>query len=552
MKKSTLSLLTILLLTSCNIPTDSSNNNSSILEDSSTLSNQVSSTPEETTTPEVSSTPEDSSTPEETLKASKLFFVGDSTVCSFEDAYYYPRYGYGTQIHKYLKEEMEVVNLALSGRSSKSFLLEENYNTLKTSISAGDYLFIGFGHNDEKAEAARYTNPNTGVNEEGSFKKSLYDNYIKLALDAGATPILATPIVRLSNSDNYTGNNIHITTGSGSEYPGGDYSKAIVELGNEKDIDVVDLTTMTKELYTADTYVNAKYYHAWLSTKESSVDKTHLNIYGASVVSYLIASTLANSDNSIKDYILDNISLPSKEDTLVSNPDYVEPTYQTPTASSQTFITTAPWWASVFGDCGGASKISEEYYTIKENDDGSVNLKAGNYDPSTMTTTSSVGKVSGSAGDGLAMYFRPVDAEQDFELSVTAHVSYIDLSNNQCAFGLMLRDDMYVDEFLGTQITGNYVASGTVNLNKAPAAVFSKTEGKLSTELTASSKVAHNEDVTLSIKRVGDTITCTYNSQSYSYSAKDLTTVDALYDYVGLFVSRCADVTFSNIVFTLL
>ena len=31
-----------------------------------------------------------------------LWLVGDSTVCSFNDSYYYPRYGYGTQIVAYL------------------------------------------------------------------------------------------------------------------------------------------------------------------------------------------------------------------------------------------------------------------------------------------------------------------------------------------------------------------------------------------------------------------------------------------------------------------
>ena len=63
----------------------------------------------------------------------KIYIVGDSTVCSFNDNYYLPRYGYGTQISKYINVADEnVENLALSGRSSKSFLAEENYTTFKT------------------------------------------------------------------------------------------------------------------------------------------------------------------------------------------------------------------------------------------------------------------------------------------------------------------------------------------------------------------------------------------------------------------------------------
>ena len=92
------------------------------------------------------------------LTPTTIYLVGDSTVCSFADNYYYPRYGYGTQLGNYLADEATVVNLALSGRSSKSFLAEANYETLKNSLKAGDYLLIGFGHNDEKSDdAARFT-----------------------------------------------------------------------------------------------------------------------------------------------------------------------------------------------------------------------------------------------------------------------------------------------------------------------------------------------------------------------------------------------------------
>ncbi len=81
----------------------------------------------------------------------KIYVVGDSTVCSFSDSYYLPRYGYGTQLYNYFNvQENQVNNLALSGRSSWSFTYETNYTTLKSSIGAGDYLIIGFGHNDQQ------------------------------------------------------------------------------------------------------------------------------------------------------------------------------------------------------------------------------------------------------------------------------------------------------------------------------------------------------------------------------------------------------------------
>ena len=98
-------------------------------------------------------------------KGKKIYVVGDSTFSSFSDPYYYPRYGIGTKLQDYLNpKKVEVINLAMSGRSSKSFLTEANYKTLVQNIKKGDYLVIGFGHNDEKTEEARYTNPNGSNN----------------------------------------------------------------------------------------------------------------------------------------------------------------------------------------------------------------------------------------------------------------------------------------------------------------------------------------------------------------------------------------------------
>ena len=68
-----------------------------------------------------------------------LYLVGDSTVAAFNDPYYYPRYGYGTQIATYLNQTIAVDNLALSGRSSKSFIDPAdngNYAILTSSLKA--------------------------------------------------------------------------------------------------------------------------------------------------------------------------------------------------------------------------------------------------------------------------------------------------------------------------------------------------------------------------------------------------------------------------------
>ena len=230
------------------------------------------------------------------LKNTTVYLVGDSTVCSFNDNYYYPRYGYGTQLGNYLNELVTINNLALSGRSSKSFTSEENYQTLLASLKEGDYLIIGFGHNDEKSDdAVRFTDASKPITDSTSFKYSLYENYIKVALEKKATPILCTPIVRANSKNDYTGSHAHITEN-------GDYAKAIVELGQEKGVEVIDLTEITKNRYTELGYNEAIYYHAMTTGQydtdgvtvipnTTSVDTTHLNIYGAKYVAYKLAES---------------------------------------------------------------------------------------------------------------------------------------------------------------------------------------------------------------------------------------------------------------------
>ncbi len=87
----------------------------------------------------------------------KVYLVGDSTVCDYSssDNQSLDRYGWGQKLAG-CYNGVSVTNLALSGRSSRSFLTEKNYQTLKSSIGKGDYLFIQFGHNEEKTDEKTY------------------------------------------------------------------------------------------------------------------------------------------------------------------------------------------------------------------------------------------------------------------------------------------------------------------------------------------------------------------------------------------------------------
>ena len=136
-----------------------------------------------------------------------VFIAGDSTACEygFDENYALPRAGWGMYFGKYVKD-VNVTDYALSGRSSKSFTTEDNYYKLMRDVGEGDYVIIQFGHNDAKNSSdedkeLRYTDPKGDKDTEGSFKNSLYKNYILPVQEKGATPILLTPISRRNFED---------------------------------------------------------------------------------------------------------------------------------------------------------------------------------------------------------------------------------------------------------------------------------------------------------------------------------------------------------------
>jgi lysophospholipase L1-like esterase len=481
------------------------------------------------------------------LKETKVYLVGDSTVSAFSDNYYYPRYGYGTQFANYFDSKAQIVNLALSGRSSLSFIQEANYNTLKSSIKAGDYLVIGFGHNDEKSDdPSRYSEPLGSIDTKGSFKYNLYNYYIKIAKDAGATPILCTPVVRANSQNNYTGSSGHITNGA-------DYSKVILALGEETNTTVIDLTTKTKELYTSIGYHEAIKFHAWTSNASASVDNTHLNIYGAKMVAYIFATELQKTTNVLANYVLKDIAKPTEADR-VTNPNYVATTYCAPELSyysaPENFATlTDGWYGTAFGDTGGNPSASTSGYLAKEEVAGTFIVGQD----ASLASNSSKGKITST--EGIAFLFRQVSKSKNFTL--TADVKVIkETDKSQAGFGLMLRDDCYINQTTAdSTITSNYVAAGMYGASSSKTNIVYSRENTVLKDSAGSIASLHQTDDTasLSIVRLGQVVTCTvtYKGTTYTktYTDFDFVAKDNNYMYIGMYATRGTVCEFTNVSF---
>lgn len=231
----------------------------------------------------------------------KIFIAGDSTACDYPhtgNPNRYPRTGWGQVLGERFNDKIQVVNCAISGRSSKSFLSEENFGYICRNISEGDYLIIQFAHNDSKeSDAARYTSPADGTYQECIYK------YINAARKNGAKPILATSVTRnVSGDDTLT-----------------PYGEALKAIGKAEDIPVLDIYSLSNEslnenpdehtrLYMrldpqdarfADNpeFINSEYY------EPGSHDNTHLNISGARYVSGLAISELKRINHPLTQYL---------------------------------------------------------------------------------------------------------------------------------------------------------------------------------------------------------------------------------------------------------
>ena len=506
------------------------------------------------------SKPSEPDTPSE--EQATVWVVGDSTVCSFTDAYYYPRYGWGTQLSNYFDSTLKVENLALSGRSSKSFAtgINENgavddsavanYTQLKENIKAGDTLIIAWGHNDEKTDSYRFTDPNGDKNTAGSFKNSLYENYIKLAQDKGATPILCTPIVRRTASGAWGNNDIHIANN-------GDYAQAVRDLGTELGITVIDSLNNTKSLYdtvgvgtapkdaeNGDSETVAPTGSAAFHATDQGlvVDNTHLNDFGATMVAYMMAKDIQASNTSLASHVA-NLTEPTV-DMLTRNAGWAkfnEGVWNKPEPAI--WKLSSPWEAMAFGS--GVSGITEDSHPNHD----AIQKDATTFE---IVVRNNKGKIAGSE-DGMMMAFQEIGPNDDFTLTATATVGEGFKVGNQIGFGLICRDNMFIADNYKTK--ADYVTAGytqqSLNSVSTPVAPFARLNGSLDRSNVLETAPAAGDSIELKLTRKDGVYTAQYgNNTPVTYTDVNLAALNAGHDYVGMFVSRNADITFSNVSLT--
>lgn len=234
----------------------------------------------------------------------KIVWAGDSTVAQ-KSFTAYPETGIGQAMPCFLAENVRVVNLAINGRSTKSWIDEQRMPKAYFTLEEGDFFFIQFGHNDKKVE-----DPTRYAEAFGDFQKNL-KKYIEVARNRKAYPVLITPVAR--RMDNGDGTLVR----SHEDYP-----DAMKALALEENVPCIDLTENSTQFIEDKGIENCRKYFMNFDSgiyeryPEGLQDNTHLRPDGAMLFAAMIAEGLYQLGGVYQDLLRPEVEAQINEDTL--------------------------------------------------------------------------------------------------------------------------------------------------------------------------------------------------------------------------------------------
>jgi lysophospholipase L1-like esterase len=160
-----------------------------------------------------------------------VYTIGDSTMAD-KDTTGNPECGWAMALPLFFDSaEVKIENHAMNGRSTKSFIDEGRWDAILKTLKKGDYVFIQFGHNDEKQEQ-----PSLYAAPYGAYTGNL-TRFVKETRAKGAFPVLMTSIVRRHFDGSSVLKNSH-----------GDYPDAVRKLAEKLKVPLIDMEAKSRKL----------------------------------------------------------------------------------------------------------------------------------------------------------------------------------------------------------------------------------------------------------------------------------------------------------------
>ena len=203
-----------------------------------------------------------------------IHLMGDSTMAEKDLPKAGEERGWGMMLPNFLDDEVNVINYAQNGRSTKSFIDLGLWDKVYNAVKPGDYVFIEFGHNDAKADdPARY------APAYGAYQDNLR-TFIDGVREKGGTPVLLTPIARRWFKDGKLDRGCHT-----------DYPAAMKAVADEKGVTLLDVTTPTLDWIES---LGDEASKAYFMISTGKNDNTHLVPAGARKVTEIICGLIEN------------------------------------------------------------------------------------------------------------------------------------------------------------------------------------------------------------------------------------------------------------------
>jgi lysophospholipase L1-like esterase len=226
-----------------------------------------------------------------TEEAVTVYLAGNSTVVDQDDE---PWASWGQMFPRFFKPGIAISNHAESGLSLGTFMNSKRLDKILSTIKAGDYLFIEFGHNDQKEKG-----PDDGAFKSYSERLCFFIHEVK---KKGGIPVVVTPANRRSFGDD--GKIVNSL---------GDYPDAARQVANREQVVLIDLNAMTKVFYEAlGTDKSKKAFviypaNTWPGQTRDFNDNTHFNSYGAYELAKCIIEGMKTAQMGITSFLTDNL-----------------------------------------------------------------------------------------------------------------------------------------------------------------------------------------------------------------------------------------------------
>lgn len=229
-----------------------------------------------------------------------VFLAGDSTVT---DQTFEPWCTWGQMLPRFFRQGVAIADYAQSGLTASSFMHQRRLDKILSVMKKGDYLFIQFGHNDQKDKA-----PGSGPFT--SYKANL-KHYVEAARSKGGIPVIVTPMERRR----WLGDQPQPTLA--------DYAEAGRQVASEEGVPLIDLNAMSLKFYAAlgpDKSTKAFVHYPANTypgqTKELK-DDTHHNNYGGYELARCVVEGIKSAIPALVPYLANDTAPfdPSKPDS---------------------------------------------------------------------------------------------------------------------------------------------------------------------------------------------------------------------------------------------